>query len=253
MHIRHRIQSTATELIVAAVSATLIVAVPSPLLAQQKTVVATAQPARAAVVTEEEESASASKKPGDEGIKVHGHWTLDVKDKDGAIVQHRDFQNSLVAAGATTLINLLTGLASAEQMEVGVGTTNNSHAYGLIVSTSSIAAGATCTNYYSACFSNLARTYGVTNGYASSIILSGTVPAQSSAYTVTNVSSAVNSCGVSSGTAPTPVSPSACNGNVASTNSGNQFYISDFTAASISNLAVSAGQVLTVSFTLSFS
>lgn len=31
-----------------------------------------------------------------EGIKVHGHWTIEVRNPDGSLVTHREFENSLV-------------------------------------------------------------------------------------------------------------------------------------------------------------
>jgi hypothetical protein len=31
-----------------------------------------------------------------EGIKVHGHWTIDVRNPDGTLASHRDFENSLI-------------------------------------------------------------------------------------------------------------------------------------------------------------
>ena len=53
----------------------------------------------------EEESIQAEEKPsGDssrEGIKVHGHWTIDVRNPDGTLVTHREFENSLVQAGSS--------------------------------------------------------------------------------------------------------------------------------------------------------
>ena len=30
-----------------------------------------------------------------EGIKVHGHWTIEVSDPDGTLVEHREFDNAL--------------------------------------------------------------------------------------------------------------------------------------------------------------
>ena len=252
MHIRHRIQATLTELIAALVIAALIVVVPSPLFAQQEATAAKAQVAKPAVAADEEES-STSQKPGDEGIKVHGHWIIDVKDKDGKLVEHRDFHNALVADGATALISLLTGQASAEQMEVGLSTSANPTAYGLYVSGSAFSVGATCTSYFTTCYSNLARTFGVTNARATSIILSGTVPAQSGAYTVTGVSTLLNGCSSTSSNTMTNVSPAACTSNVSSTNPGNQLFVSSFTATTISSLSVAAGQALSVTVTFTFS
>src|SRR5713226_6208411 len=38
-----------------------------------------------------------------EGIKVHGHWTIDVRNPDGTLVTHREFENSLAASGTLSL------------------------------------------------------------------------------------------------------------------------------------------------------
>jgi hypothetical protein len=47
-------------------------------------------------------------KPGSEGIKVHGHWVIDVKNPDGTLAQHRVFENSLKDSGYS-LVGLLGG------------------------------------------------------------------------------------------------------------------------------------------------
>ena len=55
------------------------------------------------------------------GIKVHGHWVIEVKDPDGRVATHREFENSLVTApggggtvlsGSQALVLLLLGGAS---------------------------------------------------------------------------------------------------------------------------------------------
>jgi hypothetical protein len=33
---------------------------------------------------------------GREGIKVHGHWAIDIRNPDGALVSHHEFENSLI-------------------------------------------------------------------------------------------------------------------------------------------------------------
>jgi len=38
-----------------------------------------------------------------EGIKVHGHWVIEVRNPDGRLVQRRDFENSLTSVGAQNL------------------------------------------------------------------------------------------------------------------------------------------------------
>jgi hypothetical protein len=46
-----------------------------------------------------------------EGIKVHGRWTIDVKNADGSPVSHVEFQNAL-ADGGQALVFLLAGNAA---------------------------------------------------------------------------------------------------------------------------------------------
>ena len=36
-----------------------------------------------------------SERPGHEGIKVHGHWVIDVRNPDGTLATHREFENAL--------------------------------------------------------------------------------------------------------------------------------------------------------------
>jgi len=56
-------------------------------------------------------------KTGIEGVKVHGHWVIDVKNADGKVVAHRDFENSLTTnqntglSGDQILTSLLSGNA----------------------------------------------------------------------------------------------------------------------------------------------
>jgi hypothetical protein len=49
---------------------------------------------------------SATRRP-DEGIKVHGHWTIELRDPDGTIAGHHEFKNALVNQGAQALAALL--------------------------------------------------------------------------------------------------------------------------------------------------
>src|SRR5438093_5811943 len=41
-----------------------------------------------------------------EGIKVHGHWTIDVRNPDGRLVTHREFENALTPDGGNTLAKI---------------------------------------------------------------------------------------------------------------------------------------------------
>src|SRR5205814_7519062 len=44
-----------------------------------------------------------------EGIKVHGHWTIVVKNPDGTVAQRREFENALVTTGGYLLARILAG------------------------------------------------------------------------------------------------------------------------------------------------
>ena len=57
-----------------------------------------------------ENSPSAPHKPGSEGITIHGHWVMDVVNRDGTIAQHRDFENALAGSqGSSVLAQVLNG------------------------------------------------------------------------------------------------------------------------------------------------
>ena len=43
-----------------------------------------------------------------EGIAVHGHWTIEVRNTDGALVQRREFENALTSAGRMYLTGTLS-------------------------------------------------------------------------------------------------------------------------------------------------
>ncbi len=45
------------------------------------------------------------------GIRIHGHWVIDVRNPDGKLVEHRDFENSLATVG---------GLPSGDQLVAGL-------------------------------------------------------------------------------------------------------------------------------------
>jgi hypothetical protein len=48
-----------------------------------------------------------------EGIKVHGHWTIEVRNPDGALVAHREFENSL-QGGPGGRANFLSSVLSRQ-------------------------------------------------------------------------------------------------------------------------------------------
>jgi hypothetical protein len=44
-----------------------------------------------------------------QGVRMHGHWVIDIKDSDGTLAQHHEFENALVANGVDLLTGLLGG------------------------------------------------------------------------------------------------------------------------------------------------
>ena len=56
-----------------------------------------------------------------EGIKVHGHWTIEVRNPDGKVASYTEFENALNTPQAI-LANLLTGTAVAGFWNVFLGT-----------------------------------------------------------------------------------------------------------------------------------
>jgi hypothetical protein len=56
-------------------------------------------------------AAGAAAEPGHgapaDGIKVHGHWTIEVRNPDGSLVSHNEFENALMPAGALNLARFL--------------------------------------------------------------------------------------------------------------------------------------------------
>jgi hypothetical protein len=121
--------------------------------------VAAVSPQTAAVYTgakrmaEEEETAKPSK-PGSEGIKVHGHWVIDVRNADGTLVRHKDFENSLVTQGI--------GTASGDQLMAGLLSGNVTAGDPAIAFVSTLGPAATANDPTTYC-----GPYAATGGYCS--------------------------------------------------------------------------------------
>ena len=44
-----------------------------------------------------------------EGIKVHGHWTIEVRNPDGTVVTHREFENALISGDGNAFLAQILG------------------------------------------------------------------------------------------------------------------------------------------------
>jgi hypothetical protein len=58
-----------------------------------------------------------------EGITVHGHWTIEIKNPDGKLAKHVEFENALAEdAGSFAIASLLSGASVSGGMAIGVNT-----------------------------------------------------------------------------------------------------------------------------------
>jgi hypothetical protein len=81
-----------------------------------------AKPAAASANAPASAEEKPSRKGAQEGIQVHGHWTIEVRNPDGTVDKHLDFENGFctlsntigvnaISTGDLTLAGLLTGLS----------------------------------------------------------------------------------------------------------------------------------------------
>ena len=59
-----------------------------------------------------------------DGIKVHGHWTIELTNPDGSVAGRHEFENALLNQGARVLATLLQGSAPRGFWVVQVGHTS---------------------------------------------------------------------------------------------------------------------------------
>ena len=79
------------------------------------------RPASTPSAPRHEESGKAS---GD-GIKVHGRWTIDVRNADGTLASHNEFDNALVTPGAVTLAALLSRQTTVREWSLSLQRESN--------------------------------------------------------------------------------------------------------------------------------
>jgi hypothetical protein len=58
-----------------------------------------------------------------EGIAVHGHWVIEVRNADGTLAERREFENALMTGGADVVAQLITGAATSGQWSVKLNPT----------------------------------------------------------------------------------------------------------------------------------
>jgi hypothetical protein len=216
-------------------------------IAQQQAPAATA--AKATV----EEEPSLPTKPGTEGIKVHGHWLIDLKDKDGKVLEHRDFHNSLNISGADILAKLISGQSVMGSLQILAG--------GFFIYRPDIANhglnSCNSTPPNAACVPNLTISYthfDIPNNIPNSLVtLSGSIT-PTAAIVVSTVSTASVACALSQQPAtPTLLTESPARCAALDFDAGVTSQDNFFTGTNITPINVAAGQTLAITVVLSFS
>jgi len=210
-----------------------------------------------------DQSAEPAEHPAHGGIKVHGHWIIDVKNPDGTLAQHRVFENSLIDNGSLAIM-LLSGYAVPGDFSILLQTTTTgltspcapSVGCALVQSPTLMLGSYICAVFAPSCFSGVARAvnFGPT---ASSVVLTGQLTAPL-AGSIDGVETVVGICGVAEtitgSTATfgpdTTLAPSSC---PTQTFNGKSNVLDLFTQTGITPMPITAGQFVSVSVTLTFS
>lgn len=153
--------------------------------------------------------------PGVEGIKVSGHWTIEVRETDGKLVSHTEFENALAVNGQESLARFLARDKTPGLWSINlIGSTGNEPCLSNIPTNCYISEAAESANWPNG-FKNLAVSFNSTVAR-----LSGTATAQRNGNVATvqtnvgrceNTTAAASPCQYSgmpftSKTLPTPVS-----------------------------------------------
>lgn len=197
-----------------------------------------------------------------QGMKIHGHWVINISNPDGTQVQHHEFENSLESSAQGFMVGLLSGYMVPGDWMVVLGAQSgsgpcNGPSYqfcGLIHNTATYPAQGYCNVYYCT-GSTLNYTYNFGTGFAGpfSIVLSGSTTSNQTG-TIGSVFTLLNTCaniGYSAGVNPSSVetsSPSSC---IPQTNP--LPWYGPFTSTNITPIAVTSGQLIQVIVTITFS
>jgi hypothetical protein len=187
-----------------------------------------------------------------EGIKVHGHWTIEVRNPDGKLVTHREFENSLITnaplAGPVTLSTALGRASTIGLWFVYVLFATNSGGPCLLGNTAApciaveSADPITGPGYFHTL--TLSAPFNQSDPNYRKLTLNGNVPVQNAGQ-ISRVETFVGGC------APT-VAPASCMqepGNLRF----NQLGLEGFTLSSFTPIPVSVGQLVLFTVVFSFS
>ena len=179
-----------------------------------------------------------------EAVKVHGHWTIDIRNPDGTLVSHREFENALqVNASANFLPNLLGRQLTVGKWDVLLDGPSGSPCerrsfFGIVSTGCLIVEPSSSANDGSGFSSNLAvisQTFGASPG----TVLTGSVAA--------NRTGKINEVVTRLGSCPASVAPASC-GQYGDTDTGH------FSGTLLATpIDVVSGQIIQVTVRISFS
>ncbi len=196
-----------------------------------------------------------------QGVRMHGHWTIDIVNPDGKRAQHHEFDNSIQYDGQNFLIGLMSGYGAAGQYAIYMyapngdtspcsGTSATYPFCGIVQSTTAQPGAFLCSVYY--CVSGLTVT--PTFGVGPTLKLAGNITAVSNGY-IGTVATSMNACniplaqGASYPAGPSTTTPAACQ-----TSTVNGAFGGTMTSTALSSpISVIVGQIIQVTVTISFS
>jgi hypothetical protein len=210
---------------------------------------------------------------GHEGIQLHGHWTIDVRNPDGKLVKHNTFENQLQYDGTQYLTALLSGYgvggdyaiyftnataqatASATTNVVcpaPTSTTTSTFPYCSIVQNITTQPGIFhCMHYV--CVGGLTTSATFASGVGlPNFTLAGSITAPQ-AGAVVNVYVGFNGCNISStvtpptATGPATITAAACESQTVGSYGGTM------SGTTITPITVVAGQIIQITVTYTFS
>jgi len=185
-----------------------------------------------------------------EGIKVHGHWTIEVRNPDGKVVTHREFENAIAPNGALPLTGVLSGEYTTGGFEVEIGGSlelcSGLPSCYLVDSRNSWA----CSEEHSPCGALTYTPNTISGGFTVGYTLTGSIQptAGSSVNYISFVQSGIFVCTPVGGISPT--TPQAC---VTTGPTSGGWDLEQLTSTSISPIQFTSGQSLSVTVVISFS
>jgi hypothetical protein len=215
---------------------------------------------------------------GKNGLKIHGHWVIEVRHKDGTVAERREFENSYIGNGfmgfllGGTEVDVDTGILFYSANN-GTGSFCNGASGNECAIFASLTAGhgAVDNQVFShcptiatgpSCFTGLTSTLTTSNGAYNSWVLSANITAQGSG-TFDTVGTSVGDCFPSGTAVPvTSISSSQCYTNAVSygqnaynsSATGPYYNNQNFTATAVPGGAVTitAGETLAFTVTITF-